>query len=178
MLRLLASLEKASEHPLAGAIVAGANERHLQLTKDGQFPFRHRQKARSCRYSRRRSVTVSGSAKLLEELSIDPQPLISRAGELRLQGQTVMLVAIDGRPAGIVGVADPFKAIYPGSDSAPATGEGLRLVMLTGDNRITAQAVASKLGINDVQADVLPDKKAEVVKQLQSQGYIVCRHGR
>ena len=112
----------------------------------------------------------------LKKLSIDPQPLVKRAEELRQQGQTVMLVAIDGRPAGLVGVADPIKPSTPEAIQL-LHAEGIRLVMLTGDNRTTAQAVASKLGIDDIQADVLPEKKAEVVKQLQSQGHVVAMAG-
>src|SRR5450759_1401878 len=173
MLRLLASLEQASEHPLAGAIVAGAKERGLQLAKTDNF----------------RSVTgkgvtgtveghtvAVGSAKLLEELSVDPRTLVSRAEELRQQGQTVVLVAVEGRPAGLVGVADPIKPSTPEAIQL-LHAEGIRLVMLTGDNPTTAQAVANKLGLDDIQADVLPDKKAEAVKQLQSQGRVVAMAG-
>jgi len=173
MLRLLASLEKASEHPLAGAIVAGAKERGLQFTKTDNFSSVTGKGVTGTVEGH--SVAV-GSAKLLEELSIDPQPLVKRAEELRQQGQTVMLVAIDGRPAGLVGVADPIKPSTPEAIQL-LHAEGIRLVMLTGDNRTTAQAVASKLGIDDIQADVLPEKKAEVVKQLQSQGHVVAMAG-
>ena len=173
MLRLLASLEQASEHPLAGAIVAGAKERGLQLAKTDNFRSVTGKGVTGTVDGR--TVTV-GSAKLLEELSIDPQPLVKRAEELRQQGQTVMLVAIDGRPAGLVGVADPIKPSTPEAIQL-LHAEGIRLVMLTGDNRTTAQAVASKLGIDDIQADVLPEKKAEVVKQLQSQGHVVAMAG-
>jgi Cu+-exporting ATPase len=122
-----------------------------------------------------REVAV-GSAKLLEELSIDPQSLVKRAGELRQQGQTVMLVAIDGRPAGLVGVADPIKTSTLEAIQL-LHAEGIRLVMLTGDNRTTAQAVASKLGLDDIQADVLPDKKAEAVKRFQAEGHVVAMAG-
>jgi Cu+-exporting ATPase len=173
MLRLLASLEKASEHPLASAITAGAKERSLQLAKTENF----------------RSVTGkgvtgtvdghtvgAGNAKLFEELSVDPTTLLKRAEDLRQQGQTVMLVAIDKRPAGLVGVADPMKPSTPEAIQL-LHAEGVRLVMLTGDNRTTAQAVGSKLGIDDIQADVLPEEKAEAVKQLQSQGHIVAMAG-
>jgi Cu+-exporting ATPase len=173
MLRLLASLEKASEHPLAGAIVAGAKERGLQFTKTDNFSS-VTGKGVTGRVEGH-SVAV-GSAKLLEELSIDPQPLAKRAEELRQQGQTVILVAIDDRLAGLVGVADPMKPSTPEAIQL-LHAEGIRLVMLTGDNRTTAQAVASKLGIDDIQADVLPGKKAEVVKQLQSQGHVVAMAG-
>jgi P-type Cu+ transporter len=173
MLRLLASLEKASEHPLAGAIVAGAKEHNLQLSKTDDF----------------RSVTgkgvtgtvdghmvAVGSAKLLDDLSVDTKALVKRAEDLRQQGQTVMLVAVDNKPAGLVGVADPMKPSTPEAIQL-LHAEGIRLVMLTGDNRTTAQAVASKLGIDDIDADVLPEKKAEAVKQLQSQGHVVAMAG-
>ena len=173
MLRLLASLEQASEHPLAGAIVAGAKERGLELAKTDNF----------------RSVTGKGvigtvegrtvgvgNAKLLEELSVDSQPLVKRAEELRQQGQTVMLVAVSGRAAGLVGVADPIKPSTPEAIQL-LHAEGIRLFMLTGDNRTTAQAVASKLGLDDVQADVLPDQKSAVVKRLQAEGHVVAMAG-
>jgi len=173
MLRLLASLEQASEHPLASAIVAGAKDRGLQLTKTETFSSITGKGVTGTVEGR--SVAV-GSAKLLEDLSIDPQTLVKRAEELRQQGQTVMLVAIDGRSAGLVGVADPIKPSTPEAIQL-LHAEGIRLVMLTGDNRTTAQAVASKLGIDDIQADVLPEKKAEVVKQLQSQGHVVAMAG-
>lgn len=113
---------------------------------------------------------------MLEELAVDAQPLAKRAEELRQQGQTVMLVAIDGRAAGLVGVADPIKASTPEAIEL-LHAEGIRLVMLTGDNRTTAQAVASKLGIDDVQAEVLPDQKAAVVKKLQAEGHVVAMAG-
>jgi Cu+-exporting ATPase len=173
MLRLLASLEKASEHPLASAIIAGAKERGLQLTKTDNFASITGKGVTGTVEGH--SVAV-GSAKLLEELSIDPHPLVRRAEELRQQGQTVMLVAIDGRPSGLVGVADPIKPSTPEAIQL-LHAEGIRLVMLTGDNRTTAQAVASKLAIDDIQADVLPEKKAEVVKQLQSQGHVMAMAG-
>src|SRR5450432_3757789 len=173
MLRLLASLERASEHPLAGAVVAGAKERRLQLTKTDNFASITGKGVTGTVEGH--SVAV-GTAKLLEGLSIDPQSLLKRAGELRQQGQTVMLVSIDGRAAGLVGVADPIKPSTPEAIQL-LHAEGIRLVMLTGDNRTTAQAVASKLGIDDIQADVLPEKKAEAVKQLQSQGHVVAMAG-
>ena len=173
MLRLLASLEQASEHPLAGAIVAGAKERGLQLAKTGNFRSVTGKGVTGTVEGR--TVAV-GSARLLEELSVDPQTLVKRAGELRQLGQTVMLVAIDGRPAGLVGVADPIKAATPEAIQL-LHAEGIRLVMLTGDNRTTAQAVASQLGLDDIQAEVLPDQKAEAVKRLQSEGHIVAMAG-
>jgi P-type Cu+ transporter len=173
MLRLLASLEQASEHPLAGAIVAGAKERGLQLAKTDNFRSVTGKGVTGTVEGR--TVAV-GSAKLLEELSVDPQTLVRRAEELRQQGQTVVLVAVEGRPAGLVGVADPIKSSTPEAIQL-LHAEGIRLVMLTGDNPTTAQAVASKLGLDDIQADVLPDQKAAVVKRLQSEGHVVAMAG-
>ena len=173
MLRLLASLEQASEHPLAGSIVAGAKQRSLNMAKTDDFQSVTGKGVTGTVEGHKVAV---GSAKLLEGLSVDPQTLVKRAEELRQQGQTVMLVALDSRPAGLVGVADPIK------DSTPEAikllhEEGIRLIMLTGDNRTTAQAVASKLGLDDIQAEVLPDQKAAVVKRLQTEGRIVAMAG-
>jgi Cu+-exporting ATPase len=173
MLRLLASLEQASEHPLAGSIVAGAKERTLNLARTDDFQSVTGKGVTGTVEGHKIAV---GSAKLLEGLSVVSQTLVSRAEELRQQGQTVMLVAVDGRPAGLVGVSDPIK------DSTPEAikllhEDGIRLVMLTGDNPTTAQAVASNLGLDDVNADVLPDQKAAAVKRLQSEGHIVAMAG-
>ncbi|MCX6596330.1 MAG: heavy metal translocating P-type ATPase [Acidobacteria bacterium] len=173
MLRLLASLEKASEHPLAGAILAGAKERSLQLGKTDNFASLT---GKGVTGTIEGHTVGVGNAKLLETLSVDSQPLVKRSEDLRKEGQTVMLVAIDGKAAGLVGVSDPIKASTPEAIQL-LHAEGIRLVMLTGDNPTTAQAVASKLGIDDIQADVLPEKKAEVVKQLQSQGHVVAMAG-
>jgi Cu+-exporting ATPase len=173
MLRLVATLEKASEHPLAAAILSAANERRLELTQAGGFSSITGKGVTGTVDGR--SIAV-GSAQLLESLAVNPQPLVDRAESLRRQGQTVVLVAIDGRAAGIVGVGDPIK---------PSTAEtiellhsqGLRLVMLTGDNRTTAKAVAKTLAIDDVQAQVMPAEKAQVVKKLQSEGRVVAMAG-
>jgi len=117
-----------------------------------------------------------GSAALLQSLSLDPQPVVKRAEELRKQGQTVVLVAVDGRAAGLIGVADPIK---PSTEEAIQMlhADGLRLVMLSGDNRTTAKAVAKELSIDDVQAEVLPDQKADIVRKLQSQQHVVAMAG-
>src|SRR6202050_5159208 len=173
MLRLLASLEKASEHPLASAIIAGAKERSLPLAETENF----RSAMGKGVTGRVDGHTVAvGNTKLFEELGVDFEALVARAEILRQQGQTVMLVAIDNQPAGLVGVADPMKPSTPEAIQL-LHAEGIRLVMLTGDNRTTAQAVASKLGIDDIQAEVAPEKKAEVVNQLQSQGHVVAMAG-
>jgi Cu+-exporting ATPase len=173
ILRLLASLEQASEHPLAGAIVAGAKERGVQLAKVDNFRSVTGKGVTGTVEGR--TVAV-GSAQLLEELSVDPRTLVKRAEELRQHGQTVMLIVVEGRAAGLVGVADPIKPSTPEAIQL-LHAEGIRLVMLTGDNRTTAQAVASKLGFDDIQADVLPDQKAAVVKRLQSEGHVVAMAG-
>jgi len=170
LLRLVASLERASEHPLAAAVTAGASERGVLLV--GASEFRSLTGRGVVGRVEGREVAV-GNQQLFEELGI---PVPSGTGELRREGQTVMLVAIDGKPAGLVGVADPIKA-----SSIEAIRElraqGIRIVMLTGDSRTTAEAVARKLGIDEFEAEVLPDKKAEVVKRLQAEGRIVAMAG-
>ena len=173
MLRLVARLEKASEHSLAGAILAGAKEQSLELAAAHDFTSITGKGVSGLVDGH--SVAV-GTASLLTDLGVDPQLMLKRAEELRQQGQTVMLVAIDGRPGGMVGVADPVKA-----STAEAVkllqAEGLRLIMSTGDNRTTALAVARKLGIEDVRAEVLPGKKAEVILELQKQRHVVAMAG-
>ncbi len=172
-LRLAASLERVSEHPLAEAIVQGAEARGVELTQAEDF----------------QSVTgmgvtgsvdgckvVLGNIKLLESLDIDAGDLPPQADKQRAEGQTVMLLAIDGKAAGLIGVADPIKETTPEA-IRDLHGEGIRIVMLTGDSRKTAEAVAGKLNIDQVQAEVLPEQKAEVVKQLQAEGRIVAMAG-
>jgi Cu+-exporting ATPase len=173
MLRLVATLEKASEHPLAGAILAGAQERGLALTNAGNFASITSKGVTGTVDGH--SVAV-GAAPLLESLSVDPQPLLQRAEDLRRQGQSVVLVAIDGRAAGIIGVADPVKPSTPEAIQM-LHAEAVRLVMLTGDSRTTADAVAKSLAIDDVQAEVLPGQKADVVRKLQSQQHVVAMAG-
>jgi Cu+-exporting ATPase len=212
LLRLVASLERASEHPLAAAIVHGAEERNLPLASVTEF----------------KSITgkgvvgrvegrevAAGNERLFEELRVtaDPLPLandvgapplslpggpplsrpgkpalsevegagrggefLNRADELRRDGQTVIFAAIDGRPAGLLGVADPIKPSTPEAIRA-LHQEGVSIVMLTGDSRATAEAVARKLGIDDFEADVQPERKSEVVKRLQAQGRVVAMAG-
>jgi Cu+-exporting ATPase len=113
---------------------------------------------------------------LLEELKLDADALAARAEELRANGQTLMFVAIDGKPAGLIGVADPIKETTPDAVKQ-LHAEGIRLVMLTGDSRTTAEAVARKLGIDEVVAEVLPDQKVDVVKRFQDSGRIVAMAG-
>jgi Cu+-exporting ATPase len=173
VLRLAASLERSSEHPLAAAILAGAQAGSLKLSEPSAF--RSLTGKGVVGTLEGRSVALGNQA-LLEELNIDAQALLGAAESLRKEGQTVMFVALDGSVAGLLGVADPIK------ESAREAiellhQEGLRIVMLTGDNRTTAQAVARELGIDEVQAEVLPQQKGEVVKRLQAGGRIVAMAG-
>ncbi|MEP6962395.1 MAG: heavy metal translocating P-type ATPase, partial [Acidobacteriota bacterium] len=172
-LRLAASLEQASEHPLAAAIVAGAKARGLALMGAQNFES---VTGKGVRAGIDGHTVAIGNAAFLADLRLDAGTLVGEADALREQGQTVMFVAIDGKAAGIVGVADPIK-----STSAEAIrwlhDEGVRVVMLTGDNRTTAQAVARELGIDEVEADVLPEGKADVIKRLQSTGKRVAMAG-
>jgi len=173
VLRLGASLERASEHPLAAAIVNGAQEKGITLTAVSEFrSFTGKGVAGTVEG---RAVAL-GNLKLFEELAIEPGELPSRAETLRGDGQTVMLLAIDGKAAGLIGVADPVKASTPEAIRA-LHEEGIQVIMLTGDNRVTAQAVAKKLGIDRIEAEVLPEQKASIVKQLQAQGRIVAMAG-
>ena len=173
LLRLAASLERGSEHPLAAAIVSGAQERRIELIRAESF----------------NSITgkgvigkvdgrpvALGNRALLEELKIDAAELANQAEQLRADGQTVMFVVVDGLLAGLLGVADPIKESTP-----EAIGElhahGIRIVMLTGDSRTTAESVARKLGIDEVVAEILPTAKAEAVKGFQSAGRRVAMAG-
>ena len=173
VLRLAASLERSSEHPLAGAILSGAQARSLKLSEPSAF--RSLTGKGVVGTLEGRSVAL-GNQKLLEELNIDAQALLDTAESLRQKGQTVMFVALDGRAAGLLGVADPIKESTREAIRL-LHREGLRIVMLTGDNRTTAQAVARELGIDEVQAEVLPDQKGEMVKRLQAGGRIVAMAG-
>ncbi|MBI5658150.1 MAG: heavy metal translocating P-type ATPase [Nitrosomonadales bacterium] len=173
VLRLGASLERASEHPLAAAIVNGAQEKGATLATVSDFrSFTGKGVAGTVDG---RAVAL-GNLKLFEELNIDADELPARAEALRGDGQTVMLLAIDGRAAGLIGVADPVKASTPGAIRA-LHEENIQVIMLTGDNRITAEAVAKKLGIDRIEAEVLPDQKAAIIKQLQAQGRFVAMAG-
>jgi Cu+-exporting ATPase len=173
VLRLAASLERGSEHPLAAAIVAGAEDRHLALAPASEFgsqPGRGvsgRVEARAVRL---------GNAAQLAEAKLQPGALAARAEELRAAGQTVMYVVLDGALAGLIGVADPIKATTPDAIRR-LHSEGLRIVMLTGDSRTTAEAVAKQLGIDEIIAGVLPDQKAAKIQELQSAGRVVAMAG-
>ena len=173
LLRLVAGLEKASEHPLAGAIVTGAIERGVKPADVTEFESITGQGVVGVVESRR--VTV-GNLKLLEAMSVDVATLRSTADELRHGGQTVILIVVDQRLAGLIGVADPIKETTREAIEA-LHREGVKVVMLTGDNRTTAEAVARSVGIDQVEADVLPDQKAAVVTRLQERGERVTMAG-
>jgi Cu+-exporting ATPase len=173
LLRQAAGLERGSEHPLAAAIVSGAVERGIEPARAEEF----------------RSITgkgvvgrvgghqvALGNRRLMEDLGVTLGQLAERAEALRGEGQTVMFVAVDGHAAGLVGVADPVKATTPEALEMLRT-EGLRIVMLTGDSRRTAEAVARRLGITDVEAEVLPEDKVAVVERLQRAGHRVAMAG-
>ncbi|MEE8588295.1 MAG: copper-translocating P-type ATPase [Sulfurimonadaceae bacterium] len=173
VLRMASSLERASEHPLAEAIVNGAKEKGVELIKTDNF----------------QSITgmgvtgevdghavAVGTIKLLESLNIPADTLVQQAETQRSDGKTVMLIAIDGKAAGLIAVADPIKESTPEA-IRDLHAEGIEVVMLTGDNLITAQAVANKLQIDHMHADVLPEQKAQIIKELQAKGRIVAMAG-
>jgi len=173
LLRLAASLERGSEHPLAAAIVNGAHEQNLDLGKAEDFDSIT---GRGVKGTVSGKTIALGNRALFDQLDIGTAGLDDRAEALRKQGQTVMLVAVDGQPAGLLGVADPVKQSTPAAIQA-LHKEGLTIVMLTGDNETTARAVAEQLGIDEVMAGVLPEQKAEQVKALQAQGKKVAMAG-
>ncbi len=172
-LRLAASLERASEHPLAEAIVRGAEGKGIELVPTGDFLSIT---GKGVTGSVEGHEVALGNVKLLEHLGIDAANLQQEADQKRSDGQTVMFIGIDGKMAGLIAVADPIK-----ESTAEAIGdlhkEGIKVVMLTGDSRITAEAVAAKLNIDQVHAEVSPEEKAEVVKKLQADGRIVAMAG-
>jgi Cu+-exporting ATPase len=173
VLRLAASLEQGSEHPLASAIVAGAAARGVDLLKPVDFQAIS---GKGVTGTVDGHAVALGNLALLQQLHVDPGPLAARAEQLRTDGQTVMFVAVDAQPAGLLAVADPIKSTTVEA-IRQLHDEGLKIVMLTGDNRTTAQAVARQLGIDDVVADVLPDQKADAVKRLQADGRFVAMAG-
>jgi Cu+-exporting ATPase len=173
LLRAAASLERGSEHPLAAAIVRGAEERSVPLTAASDFASMTGKGVTG----RVDGLTVAlGNLALLNDVGANPGDLSAQADALRREGQTVMFVAVGGRPAGLLGVADPIKDTTPEA-IRQLHAEGMRIVMLTGDNRTTAEAVAKRLGIDDVVPEVLPDQKAEQVKHLQEEGRVVAMAG-
>jgi Cu+-exporting ATPase len=173
LLRLSASLERASEHPLAAAIVAGAEERGAVLTGASEFQSITGKGVTGTIEGRKVAL---GNRALMDDLGVSLGDLPAKADEMRSDGQTVLFAAVDGRPAGLLGVADPVKQSTP--EAVRRFHDlGLRVVMLTGDNRTSAEAVAKKIGIDEVIAEVLPDQKAEAIKRLQQQGSVVAMAG-
>ena len=173
VLRFAASVERASEHPLAAAIVAAATERKIELARVIGFDSPAGKGAVGM-VDRRR--VVLGNAAFLAELGISTAALDAEAERLRRDGATAIFVALDGKLAGVIAIADPVKETTPAALAA-LRRDGLRVVMLTGDNRTTAEAVARYLGIDEVEAEVLPDRKATVVERLRARGPR-RRHGR
>jgi Cu+-exporting ATPase len=173
VLQVAASIEKGSEHPLASAIIAGAREKGITPSPVESFESVTGRGVTGIVDGRKVAL---GNRKLLDELGIDPGELSEKAESMRRDGQTAMFVAVEGKAAGLVSVADPVK-----QTTAEAIEilhkEGMRIVMLTGDSRTTAEAVSKKLGIDEVIAEVLPDQKADIVKRLQGQGRIVAMAG-
>ncbi len=173
LLRLAASLERASEHPLAAAIVQGAEARGLRLASPADFRSEPGKGALGTIDGRQVAI---GNAALMAALDVDGSDLAARGDALRRDGKGVVLVAIDGKPAGLIAVADPIK-----EDARPALAalreEHIRVVMLTGDSRATADAVARLLGIDEVIAEVLPHEKADAIKRLQAEGRFVAMAG-
>ncbi len=173
VLRLAASLEKASEHPLALAIVAAAHERGLNMSTVTEFNSPTGKGVVGVVDARRLAL---GNANFLRELHIQPDELEQDAERFRHDGATAIFLGVDGRLAAVIAIADPVKATTPDALNALAK-EGVRVVMLTGDNRTTAQAVARRLGIAEVEAEVLPDQKSAVVEKLQREGRSVAMAG-
>ena len=173
LLGLAASLERASEHPLAAAIVAGARQRGATLAEVGAFESLTGQGVRGTVGGR---AVALGNDRLLATLGVGAGELAARATALREQGQTAMYAVVDGRVAGLIGVADPVKASTPEA-VALLHGDGIRLMMMTGDTRATAEAVARGLAIDAVEAEVLPDQKAAAVQRLKAEGRRVAMAG-
>jgi Cu+-exporting ATPase len=173
LLRAAASLEGGSEHPLAAAIVAAAQQRGVALIAASSF---NSVTGKGVTGTVDGHFVALGNRALMDDLRIDVSGFLDQAEALRNEGQTVMFVAIDGRPAGIVAVADPIKDSTPGAIRA-LREHRIRIVMVTGDSRTTADAVARRLGITDVMAEVLPDQKVEVVKRLQADRRSVAMAG-
>ncbi len=173
ILRMAAGLERASEHPLAEAILSGAAERGVEPSQTNKFQSIT---GKGVTGEVDGHAVAVGSAALLESLGVNVGDLPQQADKRRADGETVMLVAIDGKAAGSIGVADPIKGSTPEA-IRDLRAEGIEIVMLTGDSRATAEAVARMLGIGRIHAEVLPGEKAALVKQLQAEGHIVAMAG-
>lgn len=172
-LKLLASLEQNSEHPLASAIVNGAKEQEVELSTVQDFSSIT---GKGVQGTIDGFVVALGNAALFSALNIDISALVEKANKLRESGQTAMFAAINGKAAAVIAVADPIKATTAEA-LRQLKAEGLRIVMLTGDSKATAQAVANQLGIDEFEADVLPERKGEIVRELQAQGRKVAMAG-
>jgi len=173
LLSIGASLERASEHPLAAAIIRAAAGRGIELLPVAEFTS---VTGKGVRGSVAGRMALVGNARLLADAALDPGLLAREADELRRDGATVMFVGIDAQVAGLIAVADPIKSTSA-SALADLTRDGIRIVMLTGDNRTTAEAVARKLGLADIEAEVLPDQKHAIVRRLRSEGRVVAMAG-
>ncbi len=173
LLRLAASVEHASEHPLAAAIVRAARDRKIELAKVTGFDAPSGKGAIGTIGRKRMAI---GNARFMAELNIAVDSLAAKSDMLRADGATTVFVAVNSKLAGVIGIADTVKATTPEALAA-LRDAGMRIVMLTGDNRITADAIARRLGITEVEADVLPDKKADVVAKFKAQGRIVAMAG-
>jgi Cu+-exporting ATPase len=173
LVRLVASLEQGSEHPLGAAIVAAARENGLALASVAEFQSLT---GRGVSGKVEGKTVIAGNESLFQSLGLSLGSLRLQADELRRKGQTVIFAAVDGRPSGIMGIADPIKPSTPQA-IRDLRAEGLRIVMLTGDSRATGEAVPRTLGIAEFEAEVLPDKKSEVVQRLQKEGRIVAMAG-
>ncbi|XEU68404.1 copper-translocating P-type ATPase [Tistrella mobilis] len=173
ILRLAAAVEAASEHPLAQAIMAAAEARHIRPPQVTAFLSPTGKGARGIVEGRR---IVLGNAAFLGEEGIDTSSLSDQADSLRHDGATAIYIGVDGRAAGVFAIADPVKQTTPDALTA-LHADGIRIVMLTGDNRTTAEAVARRIGIDEVEADVLPDRKAEIVQRLKAEGRVVAMAG-
>ena len=173
LLRLTASLERSSEHPLAAAIIRAANERNLALVQPLNFDSPIGKGVVGTVEGRK---LVIGNQRIMSESGVDTTALSAAADELRKEGATAIFVAIDGKAAGIIAIADPIKATTPAA-IASLREAGIRVVMLTGDNRTTAEAVAARLGITEVEAEVLPEDKSKIVERFRAQGRAVAMAG-
>jgi Cu+-exporting ATPase len=173
LLSLAGSVEAASEHPLAAAIVAAARARDVKLSQATEFQSVTGKGVTALVAGKRVAI---GTAQFLKDADVDTEALASRADELRRDGATAMFVSVDGRAGGIIAIADPIKQTTPEA-LQKLKADGIRLVMLTGDNRITAKAVAAKLGIDEVEAEVLPQAKNAIVSRLRREGYVVAMAG-
>jgi Cu+-exporting ATPase len=173
LLRFAASLERGSEHPLAAAIVSGAQERGVEVVNTQSFESIT---GKGVKGQVDGHEVALGNRSLLDDLGIDSRELAEQAEKFRADGQTVMFVTIDGKAAGLVGVSDPIKESTPEAIKQ-LHEERIRIVMMTGDSRTTANAVAAKLNIDEVVAEVLPNQKAEIVKRFQAQGHKVAMAG-